>query len=267
MLVEMIETFLTARAAAKETKAQLGAHNAGQCPRKNWYLLHGYTPEPFQARTISVFDLGNRVEDSILEALVEAAAGAVRRSTEDDKRFVEELGGRVVPDAFLTNGDETVIVEVKSMSDFAFDRLERGEIDQSYLDQVEVYLRAFAATKGILLGYRKQTSHIAEKLIYRDDIRWARIKANVRLAQADVCPERPYQLREDCSECGGSGKTPGKGLPHKACGGTGRLPGGPAIPSFPCGYCGFKETCWGKLTTSVDSRGRPVWRTAERGIS
>ena len=57
------------------------------------------------------------------------------------------------------------------------------------------------------------------------------------------------------------GLTPKAGRLHKACGGTGKRDV-PIIPKFPCGYCAFKSSCWGKLTQTIDADGSPAWSPA-----
>lgn len=267
MLVDAIMDALDKAAAEREQSSRIGAHNVGTCPRKLWYTVHGYKGEPLGGRALAVFDLGNRVEDAIMAFLEQAEVAHIRAARKQDAVYVEELGGRVVPDFLFEVDGETIVGEVKSMSDFAFARAERGEVDEQYLCQVEVYMRAFNTQRGLLVAYRKETSHLAEVLVERDDARWERIKANVAQACADTPPERPYTLAIDCEDCGGSGKTPAKGLAHKACNGTGRIPYGPIIPRFPCGYCQYREECWGALEMVMDPKGRPVWRLTGDGAA
>lgn len=265
MLVDLIEAELERQAAERKPTTRIGAHNAGACARKLWFAVNGYKGEPMQGRAIAIFDIGNRVEDAILEFLESAGVAHIRGTREQDAVELPELGGKVVPDFMFEHGGETIIGEIKSMSDFAFQRAERGEVDEQYLAQVECYMRAFQTRRALLVAYRKETSHICEVLVERDDDRWAKVQANVALARQSAIPDRPYKLQVDCEDCGGSGKTPAKGLPHKACNGTGRLPYGPIIPRFPCGYCAYKGDCWGELAQAFDAKGRPVWRLVGDG--
>jgi len=242
------------------------ASNVGDCVRKLWYLAHGEKQEPLPARSMMVFDLGNRVEDAIAHWIVEAQIPHVRTSEERDKVFLEELGSNVRSDFFVepeVNDRRVVIpVEVKSMSDFAFERAERGELDEKYLAQAECYMRAYDSEYVLFVLYRKETSHLHEILVPRSDERWVKILSSVAIANGDQCPGRPYLLESACDGCDGTGKTPKRGQPHKACGGTGELPGGPYIKNFPCGYCGFKTACWGPLELAM-LNGRPRWRLAD----
>ncbi len=264
MLVDLIDAAMDKQAAERAPTTRIGAHNVGQCVRKLWYTVHEYpSVDALSGRALRVFDMGNRVEDAILDFLVSADVAHIRGVRDQDAVYVDELGGRVVPDFMFEHEGEQIVGEIKSMSDFAFDRAERGQIDDQYLWQVEVYMRAFDTQRALLIAYRKETSHLAEVLVERSDERWEAIKAAVQTARGDAVPDRPYQLAVDCEDCGGSGKTPAKGLAHKACNGTGRLPYGPIIPRFPCGYCGFRVSCWGELKQTFDPKGRPVWQVVE----
>jgi CRISPR/Cas system-associated exonuclease Cas4 (RecB family) len=267
MLIEKIESHLAEVAKGREPWTRIGASNAGQCPRKLWYTVHGFTPEPLQPRALRVFDLGDRIEDALISWLQDAGVDHVRCTREQDKVLLPEIGGNVVPDFFFEAGGELLVGEIKSMSGGArarggFARAERGEIDESYLAQVECYMRAFGTARALFLCYCKDTSHLCEVLVERSDDRWEAIKANVALARGDATPDRPYSLTVDCRGCAGTGRTPTGRQAHKACAGTGREPGGPYIPNFPCGYCGFKAECWGRLEMVVSDDGKPKWRLA-----
>lgn len=267
MLVDKIMAHLTEVAKNRQPIDKIGAHNAGQCPRKLWYTVHGYTPEPLQARALLVFDLGDRVEDALIRWLEETGVAHVRCTRDQDKTPLPELGGNVVPDFVFESeldGKPAMLVgEIKSMSGYGFARAEQGELDDAYLAQVECYMRAFDAPAALVLCYAKDTSHLHEILVRRSDERWEAVKRNVALARGDALPPAPYDLESACRGCGGSGLTPTGRQAHKACGGTGLEPGGPFIPNFPCGYCGYKSQCWGQLEMDVTRDGKPRWRLAK----
>jgi hypothetical protein len=303
----------------RRNKARLGAYNAGQCVLKNWFQLHNAEAEALPARSLLVFDLGNRVEDAINDWLRKADIPNIRAEKQDSVQLLDltfgpcpdcegsgrdgwgdqcdhckgsgKQGGWIRPDfvveveeSWLDNiarhaidpdsdlrasnvpadelppqPGELMVVEVKSMSDFAFERACRGILDDSYLAQCESYCRGYGYRHTCLLGYRKETSHLCEILVQRSDTRWEKICANAEKARADKMPPRPYELEVACEGCKGTGLTPKRQQPHKACGGSGNIPGGPYIPNFPCGYCGYKQPCWGKLELTF-FQGKPRWR-------
>lgn len=261
MVLELLTTHLQKLVAARRKTRSLSAWNVGRCVREGWYTVHEVEGEPLQPRALMVFDLGDRVEDAVLEWLIAAGVPLIRTNESRDTTTIPEVEIRVRPDAFIDVNGEHMTVEIKSMSNFGFDRADRGELDESYLIQVECEMRGFGTQRGIVIGYRKETSHLCEVVVERSDERWEKIRQNVALARGDVTPPRPYELDAYCKGCQGTGKTPAKGLPHKACDGTGQIPGGPFLPVFPCGYCAFKTTCWGELEF-VEHDGKPRWRVS-----
>lgn len=287
----IVDRILSAAAAkAKQRRpSRIGAWNAGRCVRQLWYVAHGEAAEPFEARAMLVFDLGDRVEDAVLHFIEESGTVHIRTNESRDMVAVPELGDvRVRADFFFecdllpmtelavqeigTNvyvpaeerppqPGELLVGEIKSFSDYGFAQAQRGVLDEAYLAQVEIYMRAYGTRHALVVAYRKETSHLCELLIARSDERWTWVQANVRRARGQVCPPRPYELEEHCKGCNGSGKTEKRGLSHKACDGTGLEVGGPYLPVFPCGYCPYKGPCWGDIEL-VFKDGKPRWRVA-----
>lgn len=262
-LVSRLMEWAGREAAARPVWGRIGASNVGRCVRQLWYGTHpeaAGTPEPLQARSLLVFDLGDRIEDALCSMIQRAGIGFIRTDEKRDTVYLEGVG-RVRADGFIETPEHGVIpVEMKSMSDWAFQRLaERGEVDEGYLCQGECYARAYGAQGTLFVGYRKETSALAEVYVPRNDARWAHVLEQARIAQGPTLPARPYTLDSVCDGCNGTGKTAVRQQPHKACGGTGRKT--PRLPSFPCGYCSHKAQCWsdaGTVEMSTED-GRPVW--------
>lgn len=269
MLVDKILEHVTAKAANRPRSTSIGAYNVGRCRRLLWYHIRPeYETEPMQGRAELVFDLGDRIEDALMRFIAESGVAHVRLAREQDKTFLAEIGGNVWPDFFfeheIDGKTQLVVGEIKSMADYSFERAEKGDLDESYLAQVECYMRAFDTQYALVLCYRKETSHLHEVIVERDDQRWAKVLMNVALARSETIPDRPYKLQELCEGCKGTGLTPTGRQAHKACGGTGKLAGGPYIPNFPCGYCSHKLNCWGELEMTVNDYGKPRWRLARK---
>lgn len=217
-----------------------------------------------------LFDLGDMIEESLMRWLERAGLPHVRTDSYSRDTIRISIAGTEIgvrPDFVFQDGQELIGGEIKSMSDFAFLRFQNGTtanpgLDESYLAQVEVNLRALNLQRWLVVGYRKETSHLHEQLITRNDERWQRINANLAMARSDLLPDRPYKLDAECSGCDGTGKTP-TGREHKSCQGTGQEPGGPFLPTFPCGYCAYKGECWGGRLELVMRRGKPRWRAMQ----
>jgi hypothetical protein len=293
MLVDRILKWAEAEAATRKPTNKIGAHNCGKCPRALWYMLHGEPGEAFQPRAIVNFALGDAVEDMTFRLIEKAAVGFVRTDDKKDTFDVPPVGrvrsdGVVaVPDdePVLTLTDAGVVrfrpsdlgiaigtvlpVEVKKMSDFAFARLERGVIDETYLAQGETYSRGYKTGWWLLFAVRGETGHLAEVLVKQSNRTWARIVTNCEDARGDQLPERPYEVSDACEGCEGRGttlhKTP---RPHQPCNGTGRDPQGAKLV-WPCNYCPHKATCWadrGTIEMVIDND-KPKWFVKSPSVS
>lgn len=287
MIVDRIMARAAATALTRKPQ-RMSASSVGRCVRQCWYMEHDVAGEPLNARALLVFEIGDRVEDSVLHYIAQTDLEHLRTGGPGDTFTVPEVGFRGRPDLIFQcptqdwspdtelgimaiapsdllppEPGEVVGGEVKSMADFGFARAQRGEIDEGYRAQVECYMRALNIRWWLLVAYRKETSHLCEVWIGRDDNRWQAIKEAVSIARGAEIPARPYELDERCHGAKDGtcvdGKTPGRGQLHKRCGGTGKEPGGPFIPNFPCGYCGWKEPCWGSIEM-VFREGKPAWR-------
>lgn len=260
---EPIDAHLRAKGVRRlERTFSVGAWNAGQCPRKLWLGLNGAEEEPVEPRGLRNFAMGNMVEDAAINLMIEAGVPLIRSDEARDTFEVPGIG-RVRPDVFLDVGGLHLVADIKSISNFGFERAQRGNVDFAYEAQLEVYLRGLDVEWGVLIFWRKDTSHMHYHVVRRNDERWATIQEGVALARGTTMPERPYEMEHRCpgvkeGKCI-NGKTPARGQPHSTCGGTGLVPGGPKL-RYPCSYCGFKVACWGPLTMSVSKEGAPEWR-------
>jgi hypothetical protein len=296
MLIERLINHAESGRAVRPAKP--AAWNIGRCVRMLWAGAHGILPtDPPSGRQVMSFDLGSRIEDAIMAYLEQAGIGHIRPLGREDAVYVPWLDAHVRPDALveldrgLTWPDELglvtvagidyheppqpgelVILEVKSMSDYAFDRACRGLVDDAYLAQCQVYMDALNCRWSLLLAYRKETSQLTEVWIPRSKLIVDGLRAKAERARGDECPPRPYELEAACpgiaeGRCIG-GRTPGRGQPHADCGGTGLVPGGPYIPSYPCGYCDYRTWCWGELeavVARIGSRWVPRFRPRDNG--
>lgn len=260
MLVDAIYRAANAEAARRKLP-RIGAHNVGQCVRRLWYIAHQEAGESLDGRALLLFDLGDRIEDSVLHFLALTEIPFIRTERrEDTVRLVEhDIGVR--SDFCAEIGGEIVGGEIKSMSNFAFARAQRGVLDDAYLAQVECGLRAYGWAAWVVVCYRKETSHLHELWVRPSQARWAAIQDKLATARSDVLPPRPYRLDARCAGCAGGGQTP-TGRAHKHCAGTGLEPGGPFLPTFPCGYCAYMHACWGAVAL-VMRKGKPRFRSLD----
>lgn len=299
MIVDLILAHKATEAASRKPPRP-GAYNIGRCPRMLWGLEHGWPTEPLQARALLTFDLGDRIEDAVVRFIREAGIVHIRTDQQADTVRPPELlgigvrsdlvweydGSDMIPDdlekrvCIPGNGDvppqkgEMLGCEVKSMNNRGFSDALRGNIGDGYRAQVECNLRAYGLRWWIVLAYRKETSHICEVLVGRDDAIWRLCKENAIIAKKQsIPPDRPkkFALQFLCAEAATgkcvNGKTPKQGKPHSRCNGTSLEPGGPYIPNWECGYCPVKVHCWsdvGPLELVFDVDGKPRWRMQQQ---
>jgi hypothetical protein len=258
---------IASEAATRSFK--ISAWNSGHCPRKLWLGLNGAPSEKMMPRAKMVFAAGHATEEWLMNFLVEAGVPLIRTDPTKDKMLVPPFGN-VIPDCYIERYGIKVIADVKSMSNFAFERTKRGEIDFGYAAQLSIYGKALGVEWGVLFGVRKETSHISftDTIVRLDDALWQKVLRNHAEATGPTMPHRPYELAWQCEDAKigkcVNGKTPKLGKDHTACIGTGRQPGGPFIPNFPCGYCEFKQACWGvdgaKVQEVIAAGEKPRWR-------
>lgn len=286
-ILDPLDAHLRAKADKRQERAySIGAWNAGACPRSLWLQLNGEKGEPLQPRALLTFDLGDRVEDSLMEFLIAAGAPIIRTDRRADTFDLAGGVGRGRMDAWADLGDDLrVPCDAKSMSTKSWERivevseggLNREPTDEDrlaaleadifaskYLAQLELYMRdpSLGAEWGVLFLVKKETFHVHMLPVPRCDKRWAEVQRNVALAKGTTIPDRPHALRVSCFDAPAKcvdGKTPIRGSEHKACGGTGRCPNAPLLPIV-CSYCPVKEACWGPLEQGTWKTGKPWWR-------
>jgi hypothetical protein len=266
-----LESYLRAQAQERATRPySLSAWNVGKCQRALWYGLHGAVQEPMNPRAVAVMSFGNLIEDAEIK-LLEAAGLHLVRTDESRDTFDLPPIGRGRPDFLVEAGGQMFVVDVKSMSNFAFERAQEGKADLEYVTQLEFYMRGLSLP-GILWCVRKETSHRVPLVFVSNDERWQKMVRNAEAARGERCPDRPYAARSECAgvsegKCVG-GKTPGRGQPHSSCEGSGQATvklsdGRKATGAFliyPCSYCPFRSTCWPGSEMLISADGQPFYR-------
>ena len=167
MIIEHLEEFYRREAAArnKEPRNVFRASSAGYCERRLGYEKLGVQGDPLTPRRLSVFRHGTAI-DGALKIDLQLALNDKFLNLDALRRNECEIEGVTVsftPDGAFQNGGEAIgIVEIKTMSDYAFDRACKGEIDRSYLCQAWVYAYGTSFNPVVFICYRKETSHMVE---------------------------------------------------------------------------------------------------------
>jgi len=272
-----VDRILQAVGNREDRKPKIGAYNIGKCVRSLWYVEKGYEREQRIGRGHVVMEAGKYLEDMVLDLMEEAGIPFFVPETVESA-----IGFRMRPDAMVWVPDSGwVVAEIKTMSNYGFMRATQGDMDYSYLAQLESYLHAdyprsatvrvshpelfpkgdvAIPSQGMFLCVRKETLHLHEHYRQPDPELWADIVMRQGIAQnATGPPRRPYAASSECTLCGGKGTTPKATRACSRCSGDGLDPQGPFITNFPCGYCDYKVSCWGPLRMEV-VKGKPKWK-------
>lgn len=190
--------------------------NIGTPPRKLWYSMHdfpGGEPTPRQAIQ---FMYGHMIEAFML-MLVKAAGHKV----EDAQKQVELDGVKGHQDSRI----DGVIVDVKGMSRFGYDKFASGKILREdsfgYLPQLSGYVQAQGDDLGGFLVLDKESARIGLFLYDGSDL----VDARKKIKQAKVVIESP-EPPERCYKPVAMGKS------------------GNEVLCTNCMYCPFKFECW-----------------------
>ncbi len=169
--------FMTDR---EDTGYTLRLSSAGKCPRQLAYNYHGFEKKgkEIDSRAKIVFFQGDLVEMMIV-ALAKLS-GCTRTATgfsqiKVDFLLNDELIIHGHPDGLLIyNG--IYLIECKSMSSYGFTKFTMGQVDESYLVQINVYLEALQLDKCVLVGMNKDSGVLHEMIITKDKktVEWAR---------------------------------------------------------------------------------------------
>lgn len=134
-----------------------------KCTRRIYYYLTcGELADEMTTDLVSIFEEGKDQEPGVRRFLSELGFEVMKAGfTESWEKF--NISGSV--DGVLTYGGEQFIVEIKTVSDFAWDKLyEPKDFDEGYYKkwfaQMQIYLLLFGYKRGIFVLKRKQAKQL-----------------------------------------------------------------------------------------------------------
>jgi len=157
----------------KSPEKTLRLSSAGKCPRQQAYKYHGYkvAGKEIDGRAKIIFWMGDLVEiivtDIAVLAGVKLLATGFKQLTV--KFTVDDTIITGHPDGLIMNNGELTLLEVKSMSDYGFKKFEKGDIDDSYIAQVNTYMASLNLKEALFVAINKNNGMLAEKIVKRDD--------------------------------------------------------------------------------------------------
>jgi hypothetical protein len=169
LLIEKLEEFYRTR-AMYGSRNPFRASRAGHCERAMGYDKLGIEGDPITPRRAAVFRHGSVLDYALKVDLAEVLGDKFLNLDKLGVNECEIEGVRITftPDgAFQTDTGEIGIVEIKTMSDFAFERALKGEIERAYLCQAWMYAYGTSFNPVVFLCYRKETSHFCEVIFDR----------------------------------------------------------------------------------------------------
>lgn len=190
--------FLTDDEAVSRGSIRLSS--CGRCPRQIAYAYHGIEKKGKEsdARAKMVFWLGDLVELTVVN--LAKASGVVLENTGLNQSTVKfsvngsEIEGH--PDGIVVEGTERLLLEVKSMTSYGFEKFEAGEIDEGYLAQVNAYMETLGLSRCVFLAINKESGVMHEKIITKDPAVIEKIRkslVSVLHSTPEKLPEAPHK--------------------------------------------------------------------------
>ena len=193
-----------------EEARSLRLSSIGKCMRQQAYHVLDFEKagKEMDSRSYMVFFQGDMAELAVI--YLAKLAGC---NIKDEQKEVEINGIKGHPDATMDGR----LVEIKSMSSYGFEKFEKGEIDESYLYQINAYLHCLGMTECIMVALNKDAGVLGERVITKDPNKVSDIIyriENLKSATKDSLPQRPYAPDEK------------------------------SILPWQCLYCAYWKHCW-----------------------
>ncbi len=233
----------------KRREPKLSGSNIGSCPREIWLKTHGAIPEKFRPRTKFTFQLGDSFECDIVSLVRIIALLDDTITVREDllQADIEWNGIKGHCDLPMVINGENYLGECKVRTSYGYrrDSVNGPEDLWGYPHQANFYCRALEQETGeewdkiLWLFGNKDTGHFAELVEERNDGKYVDLALDmIDAVGSDAMPPRP---------------------PH------GQSLDGDKIKSIKCCYCGVKRACWGELTVTFTSKGKPEYHIKEDG--
>lgn len=197
----------------EEREGGLRLSAIGKCMRQQAYNLLGYEAngKTIDSRAKMVFFQGDLAEMAIVLLAKVAGCSIYNSGLDQVPVAIDGIVGH--PDGAYADHteDKTIegyLLEVKSMSSYAFADFERGELDEGYIYQINAYMEATGLDKAIVVALNKDAGVLGQKIVHKDLNICADIKKRIATLKAleiyaldnevieDDLPLRPYEANE-----------------------------------------------------------------------
>lgn len=156
MLIELIDKFYQEK-RKERNQEHFYITDAGKCPREVYFSMKGYPRKEKEARILRIFDRGDITHERLRSNLL--SIYEIRLvAAEVDIPVKELFHGR--SDAIISVKNKLYVVEIKSSSDFKFQKLEEPE--KAHKMQIQLYMHYFKIPQGIMIYENKNTQDLKE---------------------------------------------------------------------------------------------------------
>lgn len=219
MLIELIDEYYQEK-REERNQEHFYITDAGKCPRAIYFSMKGYPRKEKEARILRVFDRGDMIHQKLMAVLFGIPKIRVVAS-EIDIPSKALFHGRA--DAIISINNKLYVVDIKSSSDYKFQKLKEPE--EAHRKQIQLYMHYFKIPQGILLYENKNTQELKEFEEKYDKELCEKIIKDFELLkyqiENDILPPIPADLkREREAFYRGEGGFP-----------------------WQCEYCDFREEC------------------------
>lgn len=153
----------------RDSKGKFYLSSFGKCARQNAYSYHGFekSGRTIDARSMINFFMGDMVELAVVMLAVKAGVN-INHYGENQRRVTLKFGeyeatGKL--DGIIEHELNEYVLEVKSMTTYAFRDFEKGVINPDYIAQANAYMESLGLTHAVIVGVCKETGHMHEIIL------------------------------------------------------------------------------------------------------
>jgi len=252
MFINELEKAMEVEEASRQGASPIRLSNTGKCPMSTYLKICGLKTKPLDPRVLLMFRTGDLSEQAFKDLAKKHMEGKTwdhfvfGKETsviidEEPATIYKQIEVKLEWENFTIEGhldgiglktwNDPYVIEFKTMSNYAFEKFEKGIIDTDYIWQTQAYMEATKINKALIIAQRKETGHMAEQIVKRDEkydckARWEKILK----ATPTNLPTREGAFTEK---------------------------DGVIKIGYPCSYCSFYETCYKQVNLSF-VKGKPA---------
>lgn len=195
--------------ANQRPRLRLGLSEIGHpCKRYLWYRHNGYPQTPISGRVLRLFELGNLIEDAVVNDLQLTGFTVHSRQRrvffEDDDTVLNGHIDGIVEG--LIESSQPHLLEVKSANAKSFAKI-NGSYEKwqpKYKAQVHVYMLGAKLKRCLVVVYNKDTSELYTERIHLDRDYAVRLLVDVfaalhqTTAPERACPNASWYMAKRC---------------------------------------------------------------------